>query len=66
MNVQKLDLNSPLAQRIYDLKLGVSLSAKNGYFKQARIARKELADIASKNFELVMNVPNPKTGNFAF
>ena len=61
----KVDLNSPLAQRVYKLKLDNVVSVISGDYKTARNSRKELAKIGVDNFELITQVKNPVEINFA-
>ena len=65
MNVPKVNLSSPLAQKISKLKFDTAFSIITGDFKTARTAHQELAKIGVDNFELITKVPNPIQGQFS-
>lgn len=65
MKVPKVDLSSPLAQKISKLKFDTTISVITGDFKTARTAHQELAKIGIDNFELITKVPNPVQGQFS-
>ena len=62
MNVEKVDMSDPIAQKIYKLKFENSLLIFSGQYRDAIKAQKELAKIGIDNFELVTKVESPIKG----
>lgn len=62
MNVEKVDMSNPIAQKIHELKLENGLSIFAGKYGDAIKAQKQLAKIGIDNFELVTKVESPIKG----
>jgi len=59
MNIEKVDMSNPIAQKIHELKLENGLSIFAGKYSDAIKAQRELAKIGIDNFELVAKVKAP-------
>lgn len=62
MQVDRVDMSNPLAQKIYKLKFDNWLSILTGEYREAIKAQKELAKIGVDNFELMTKVESPVRG----
>ena len=64
MNVKKI-MQSPIARKLYELKFQSSTAILTGQYKEARIAQKEFAKLAVKNFDIALQVPSPIKAKFS-
>ena len=64
MKTQKI-LQSPIAKKMYDLKLRSSTAVLTGKFKDARNAQKEFAKLAVDNFSTALELPAPIEGKIS-
>lgn len=63
MKTQQI-MQSPVAKKMYNLKLKTAVSVLNGRCRDARVAQKEFAKLAVDNFATAINLPSPVEGSF--